>query len=141
MSDADMLRPLSRWDEVEATTVGDGDQQEGVVEPWCELVLDMSLDGRTQRVEMTRHDAELVIEVLHTVLHPHTNRHSPAQRLWAELDDVMDFLMDNDDPEPEDRARAKALAEAIALITQPWSEEPDVGAVREEAVRRWEERE
>lgn len=118
--------------------MGDGDQQNGTVEPWCELVLDMTLNGRTQRVSMTRHDAELVIEVLHSVLHPNTHKSSPVQRLWAELDDVMDFLMDVDDPEPEDKARAKALAEAIALISQPWSEEPDIAAVREEAVRRWE---
>lgn len=138
--DADLLRPLSRWDEVEATSVGDGDQQEGVVEPWCELVLDMTKDGRTERVSMTRHDAELVIEVLHSVLHPNTHKSSPVQRLWTELDDVMDFLMGTDEPEPEDKARAKALAEAIALISQPWSEEPDVAAVRDEAVVRWEQR-
>ena len=140
MSDKDLLIPLSRFDEVEAATVSDVDQLNGTVSDSDELVLDLIREGRTQRIALTRHDAEVIIEVLHSVLHPNAHRSSPVQRLWGELDDVMDFLVDVDDPEPEDRARAKALATAIALISQPWSEEPNIDAIRDEAMDRWESR-
>lgn len=141
MSDGDigLLTQLSQFDEVEAMTVGSEDSLEGNVADSCELVLDLRSGHQTQRLQLTRHDGELIIEVLHTVLHPNTHRSSPVQRLWAELDDVMDFLM-VDDPEPEDKARAKALAEAIAMLATPYSEEPDIDAVRKEAVERWEQR-
>lgn len=133
--DKSLLLELSRFDEVEACTIGSEDEMD---DARAELVLDLTTGGHTRRIELTRHDGEVIIEVLHSVLHPNTHKSSPVQRLWAELDDVMDFLMDVDEPEPEDRARARALAEAIAMISQPWSEEPDVDAIRAEAVERWE---
>lgn len=136
----ELLTELARLDSVEVTAVTTGDHSAGYVNDWCEIVLDLESNGNIRRVELTRHDGELIIEALHEVLHPHTNKHSPVQRLWTLLDDVMDFLMADDEPEPEDKARAKALAEAIALISQPYSEEPDIAAVREEAVARWEAR-
>jgi hypothetical protein len=137
---ADLLRPLARLESVEAIAVGHGDQLEGSVPGWCELVLDLEDETGVRRLSLTRADAELIIEVLFEVLHPQDNKHSPVTRLWAELDDQMDFLRADDDPEPEDRARAKALAFALALLTQPYSPEPDIAAVREQAVERWEQR-
>jgi hypothetical protein len=140
MSDAALLAELARLESVEALTVGDGDHLAGTVPGWCELVLNIEDGKGTRQLQLTRHDAELIIEVLWTVLHPNEHRASPVQRLWSELDDVMDFLMDADEPEDEDKARAKALALSIALISQPHSDEPDVAAVRDEAVARWEQR-
>jgi hypothetical protein len=137
---AKMLRTMTRIESVEATEVGDADQVLGTVPEWCELVLDFEAQGQKRRAHLTRHDGELIIEVLHSVLHPNTHKNSPVQRLWAELDDVMDYLVDVDEPEPEDKVRARALAEAIALIAQPYAEEPDIDAVRAEAMERWENR-
>lgn len=137
---ADLLRQLSRLESVEAIAVGHGDQLDGTVPGWCELALDLEDQTGVRRLCLTRADAELIIEVLFEVLHPQDNKHSPVTRLWAELDDQMDFLRADDEPEPEDRVRARTLALALALLTQPYSPEPDIGAVREEAVRRWEQR-
>lgn len=140
MSDVELLRELA-MSEVEATPVGAGDHTAGTVPPWAEIRLKVSREnGTSVAMDFTRHDCELVIEVLHGVLHPATNRQHPAQRLWAELDETMDYLMDSEDPEPEDRATARALALAIAMVTQPHSEVPDIDTVRAEAVARWEER-
>lgn len=138
--DAELLSVLARFDEVEAITLGDGDHMAGFADPKSEIRLSLTEGGKTVSMDLTRHDSELIIEVLWSVLHPNEHRNSPVQRLWAELDDVMDFLMDEDEPEPEDKARAKALALSIALISQPWAEEPDVDSVRAEAVERWENR-
>ena len=135
---ADLLA-LSQMEECEAVSVGQGDHLSGTVPPWCEIILDMTRSNGTERVHLTRHDAELVIEVLWLTLHPNDNRQSPVTRLWEQLDEAMDYLM-VDDPEAEDQARARALAEAIAMISLPHSDPPDVAAVREEAVARWEAR-
>lgn len=137
MSTADLLRELA---EIEVTAVGSEDSTSGAVEPWCEVVLDLTDEMGTKRIQLRRHDAELIIECLHEVLHPNTHKSSPVTRLWAELDDTMDYLRADDAPEPEDRVRAKTLAWAIALLTQPYTEEPDLGPIRTEAAERWEAR-
>jgi hypothetical protein len=140
MSDVEELLPLSQFDEVEALTVGSGDHDARAVGPKTEIILNLILGGRVQRVEMTRHDAELIIAALHEVLHPHTHKSSPVTRIWEKLDETMDYLMEDDDPEPEDVATARAYATAIAFIRQPLAEAPDIVAVREEAVERWDAR-
>lgn len=133
------LTQLAQLDEVEAFTTTDGDIREDYVPEWCELVLQLKGERGTQQIPLARHDGELIIEVLFSVLHPQDNFSHPVQRLWRELDDVMDFLM-VEDPEPEDKARAKALAEAITMLQCPYSEELDLTLVKQEAVSRWEER-
>lgn len=140
MSTIKDLTMLARMDSVEAVSVGDADHRAGNAPEWSELVLRLEYDDGVRAIPMTRHDGELIIEVLHTELHPNNNKHSPVQRLWAMLDETMDYIMADDDPEPEDKARARALAEAIALISLPWSEELDIDIVRMEAVERWEDR-
>lgn len=137
MSTRALLQELA---EIEVIATSAGDHVAGTVPQWCELVLDLTDEQGTKRIHLRRHDGELIIEALHEVLHPHTNRMSPVARLWEELDDTMDFLRADDEPEEEDRIRARTLALAIALMTQPYAEEPDISAVREEAVKRWEER-
>lgn len=136
MIDAALLQELS---EIEVTATGSGDINSGTVPPWCELVLDLTDDHGTKRIHLRRHDGELIIAALNEVLHPHTHKTSPVARLWEELDETMDYLRADDEPEEEDRVRARTLAFAIALLTQPHGE-ADIDAVREEAVRRWEER-
>jgi hypothetical protein len=131
---------LAELAEIEVIATGAGDHVDGSVPQWCELVLDLTDDSATKRIHLRRHDAELIIEALHEVLHPNTHRTSPVARLWEELDDTMDFLRADDEPEEEDRIRARTLAFAIALLTQPYSEEPDISAVRTEAASRWESR-
>lgn len=131
---------LQELTELEVIATGSGDLADGTAPEWCELVLDLTDDQGTKRIHLRRHDGELMIEALHEVLHPNTHHTSPVARLWEELDDTMDFLRADDDPEEEDRVRARTLAFAIAILTQPYSDEPDIDAVRAEAVRRWEER-
>lgn len=131
---------LQELAEIEVIATGASDHVEGTVPQWCELVLDLTDDEGTKRIHLRRHDGELIIEALHEVLHPHTNKSSPVLKLWEELDDTMDFLRADDEPEEEDRVRARTLAYAIALLEQPYAEEPDIAAVRERAVERWEAR-
>lgn len=137
MSTIDLLRELA---ELEVVAVGSDDATLGTTPPWCEIVLDLTDDMSTKRIHLRRHDGELIIEALHEVLHPSMSKHNPIHRLWEELDEVMDFIRADDSPEPEDRARAKALAFAIALLSQPYAEEPDMDAVRSQAAERWESR-
>lgn len=145
MSDtAKLLTDLSRLSSVEALTVGDGDHTAEVVPPWCELVLNLEDERGTRQLHLTRHDAELIIEVLHEVLHPGTHRSSPVQRIWGHLDEIMDYLMGDDDPEPEDKAAARAYATSLAYLTKPYSAEDDldenINEIRAIAVQRWEDR-
>lgn len=137
MSTQDLLRELA---ELEVIAVGADDHVQGTVPQWCELVLDLTDDMGTKRIHLRRHDAELIIEALHEVLHPHTHKTSPVQRLWEELDDTMDFIRADDEPEEEDRVRARTLAFAIAVLTQPYGTTPNIDAIREEAAERWEAR-
>lgn len=140
--DAALLEELSKFDSVEATTVTDGDHLTGTVEMNTELVLDIDYGGHVRRLELTRHDGELIIEVLYSVLHPHTNRHGGVAKMWSLLDEQMDYLMADDEPEPEDKARAKAIAECITVMLNPLAEPGsiDVTEVREQAIDRWESR-
>jgi len=135
---ARLLAGLSQLDSVEVTPVGNADHVAERVPQWCEITLGIERDGRVQVIPLTRHDGELIIECLHVVLHPGSSK-SPVERLWAELDETMDYLM-VDNPEEEDKATARALALAIAMLTLPYAEEPDVAAIKTEAVVRWEAR-
>ncbi len=140
MNTIEALRTLAQLESVEAVSLGDGDHVFGDVPRWAELMLTLIGEGGARvDLALSRHDAELVIEVLWSVLHPGEHRQSPVQRLWERLDDTVDYLM-VDDPEPEDKARAKALAEAIALISLPFAEEPDIDSIRAQAAERWEQR-
>lgn len=60
------------------------------------------------------------------------------EMLWADLDAVMSRLMaEGEAAEESDKGEAYGLARAIALMDDPW--QPDIDAVRAEAVERWEE--
>lgn len=84
---------------------------------------------------------------------------SIIERLWAELDSIMDRLMVEGlpvDPEPrmgtaglinlaedyrawgEERGKAQGVAYALAMMTNPYR--PDVESIKAQAVARWEAR-
>ena len=88
-------------------------------------------------------------------LQPHAGR-SLIEIYWSELDEILDRLMDEGAPQqyPEDgkswgiapdwqaygeqRGQAQGVAYCIAVMTNPYT--PDVDAIREEAMERWEKR-
>ena len=82
---------------------------------------------------------------------------------WSELDTIVEHLMANSEPEVSDfnsgvqyqdidcgeadrackewgewRGQAQGMAYALALLTNPGA--PDIEAIREEAMQRWEEK-
>lgn len=144
MSTKELLTELALLDSVEVVSVGDADHVAEAVPRWCEIVLHLERDGAVRSVPLTRHDGELIIEALYEVLHPQTHRSSPTQRIWAHLDEMMDFIMGDDDPEPEDKAAARAYATALAYLTKPNSADDDVeqniNDIKALAVERWEAR-
>jgi len=92
------------------------------------------------------------------VLKTLTAGRSLLEILWEELDSIIDQLMSEDEPDKpkedlpsiaigvlcegykmwgELRGQAQGVAYAIAVITDPYS--PNVPAVREQAMQRWEE--
>lgn len=139
MSTKNLLLELARLESVEVVAVGDGDHTAEKVAPWCEIVLNLEDSSGTRQVQLTRHDGELIIEALHEVLHPQDNRRHPAQKIWSELDEIMDYLMEGD-PEPEDKAAARAYATALAYIMKPHADAPDINEIRAIAKERWEAR-
>lgn len=59
---------------------------------------------------------------------------------WDDMDRLMELLMSDHEtevPQEELAAEARALAFCLAHLTDPF--EPSVDAIRDEAVRRWEE--
>lgn len=87
---------------------------------------------------------------------------SISERLWEELDRIMDILMDEGEPDADDyttviaeqfddvkfkddvqqwgehRGNAQGIAYAIAMMYSPYS--PNVPHIKELAMQRWEER-
>ena len=63
-----------------------------------------------------------------------------VQQMWDLLDDVMNELMDADDPKEKDfyKSRARAIAECIAIFMRPFFETAD--EIAAEAVRRYKAR-
>ena len=147
-SDAELLGELATLDEVEAYIPTVKDHQAGSYPDWCELTLRLQrLDDGTlkpsipifQQLLLRRHDGELIIQVLHDVLHP-GHKSGSTEEMWAALDAVVDRIQKRvrkgKSPQPEDRGEALGLATAIALIDNPFK--PDVDAVREVAMERYE---
>jgi len=143
-SDIELLQGLGTLDLVEAVAVGAGDQEAGTVPPWCEIQFEAKRDELKPfhvRWHLKRHDAELIIQVLHKVLHPSAGGHVTTM-LWAELDEVVDRIQKRvergRDPLKADVGRAQGLTRAIAILVNPYAYDED--EVREEAMERYEER-
>lgn len=151
MDDADLLVELATLDEVEATIPTCADQDAGRVPGWCELVLSIKRDAEpfsdgpgeypinTGHLTLRRHDGELIMEVLQSVLHPDRVSSAEAQ-IWDELDTVYARIMKrverDRDPLKRDVGMALGLATALAIMLDPI--EPDVDDIRAQAVERYE---
>jgi hypothetical protein len=146
---AEMLAVLATLDEVEARPNSAYETETGIVPPWSEIRLTMK---RFQSddiggdfpihvdVPLRRHDAELIIEVLWTVLHPATGHPlSAAEQLWDGLDSVVERIQvrveAGKEAKSDDVAIARTLTTALAILDRPYDPDPD--RVREAAMTRW----
>lgn len=145
--DADLLVELATLDEVQAWVPTNADHVSGVTPPWCELVLEIRrTDDESlitawpinERLPLRRHDGELIIQVINDVLHP--DRVSAVDGIWDELDAVVASIqrrVERDrEPLRRDVGIAYGLALALAVLANP--DDPDVDAVRAEAMQRYE---
>jgi hypothetical protein len=128
-SDAELLVELGTLDEVNAEIPTVMDHDQGVVPSWCELRLSINRDDEEPthwplRVDMPlrRHDGELIIQVLHDVLHPTAGGHAGDQ-IWEDLDRVVDKIQRRVgkglNPRNVDVGQALGLATAIARLQTP----------------------
>ncbi len=149
-SDAELLAELATLDEAEAWIPTSTDHEQDVTPPWTEVVLEVRRfdDGSLTpawplnvRMPLRRHDAELIIQVLHDVLHPSSGGQVTVM-LWSELDAVVDRIQKRVErgkaPRLRDVGRAQGLTRAIAIMRNPFAYDED--EVRDEAMERWEER-
>lgn len=151
-SDAELLTELATVDEVSAYIPTNMDHDAGVVPSWCELVLDVRREpmegddpwappGHShirQKWMLRRHDGELLIQVLHDVLHPNVG--VGLDHVWSMLDDAVERIQKRvskgKPPRPADQAEALTLATAIAHVAKP--HDPDVDDVKATAMARFE---
>lgn len=106
--------------------------RDGVIPPWCELVLTLAVDDDPARsVFLTRQAGEDIIDSIHATIHPYIGTSVCGMIEWL-LDDVMDELMEGDKANKE---YARGLATAIAVLRNPHSF--DVDEVRAQALQRW----
>jgi hypothetical protein len=93
------------------------------------------------RMPLRRHDGELIIEVLHQVLHPNAGGVA-NDMIWTELDEVVDRIQarvqKGKEPLKRDVGQALGLATTLAIIENPYAY--DVDSIREAAMERWEAR-
>ena len=106
---------------------------------WSDLTLTIARSPYLHQREMlhlTRPAGEAIIEALHGALHPWAGR-SIIDHLWEALDEAMEPLLDGDgEPTDTQRGYARGLATALAVMYNPLA--PNVDAVRETAIERWE---
>lgn len=142
MEDADLLIELATLDEVSAEIPTSTDHDMGVRPQWCELVLAIKREEDwplNMTVPLRRHDGELIIQVLHDVLHPDAYL-SAGAAIWDELDMVVDRIQRRvergKEPLKRDVGQAQGLTKAIAIMDNPV--EPDEDDVRAVAMERYE---
>lgn len=143
---ADYLAELATVDEVEAYIPTAKDHQEGMTPTWCELVLSITRtdDGTLNpswplnvRMPLRRHDGELIMEVLHSALHPNPGG-AALEQCWDRLDKLVFKIMKRAKKGKDVTAlkgEALGLAYAIAFIDSPM--QPDVDGVRALAMERY----
>lgn len=144
-TDADLLIELASLDEIEAYVPTATEHDLGAVPSWCELVVKMKRTTTDYPLSTTlplrRHDGELIATVINDVLHPDRPT-SASAAIWEGLDDVVDRIQRRvgrgKDPLKADVGQAFGLAMALACIANP--ADPDVDAVRADAMERWEAR-
>ena len=147
-SDAELLSELATLDNVEAWIPTDTDHQQGITPAWCEVVLKVNRSSAqvtnwplSWTATLTRHDAELIIAVLHQVLHP-TSGGTVADMLRRELDEVVDRIQARvdrgKDPLKKDVGLAQGLTRSIAIMVSPYAYDED--EIKAEAMARYEAR-
>lgn len=142
-TDTELLIELATIDEIEAWVPTGAEHDAGTVPSWCELVFKAKRVGSEFPLNVTmplrRHDGELICEVIHDVLHP-DRPSSASSAIWDELDAAVDSIQRRigrgKEPLKADVGQALGLATALAMIANP--ADPDVDAVRAEAMERWE---
>ena len=129
--------PIQPEFNIEARIPDDVEMRRGVPD-WCDLIISVQHeDGAAHQIPMTRVAGELLIDVVGQTLHDWAGM-SIIERIWAELDEVMDGLMDGSDAGEAAKGSALGLATALATMYNPLN--PNVDAIREQAVDRWTER-
>lgn len=130
-STADLLAELGTLDEVEVRIPTAVEHSQSALPKWCELIMEVKRTNEfpiNLRIPMNRHDGELIIEVIHSVLHPHAGG-SIRDGLWLELDKVIDRIMRRVDkgkePLKADVGEARGLTTAIARMTNPYEPSED----------------
>lgn len=115
------------------------DANDRSVPAWSDLTLTVTQEGSgSRRLDLTRGAGEAIVEALHGALHPWAGM-SIIDHLWAALDDEVDNLKSGSKTVGEyNKGRANGLAQALATMYNPI--EPNVDAVREAAMERWEDR-
>lgn len=141
---AELLEELATLDEVEAYVPTGKDHDAGAVPEWCELVMTVKRGGDwplRASMPLRRHDGELIIEVLDSVLHPNRGG-GAADMLWRDLDAVVDRIQRRVerglDPRKADVIEARVLSTALAYVQSPY--EPDVDLIKDLAMQRYETR-
>jgi hypothetical protein len=139
---ADLLAELATL-EVEAERATDAHSRVGWP-AWAEVILTARRIGESPlniKAPLRTHDAELIIEVLHNLLHP-TAGGAAADQLWGDLDNVLERIMRRvhrgKDPLKADMGEARGLTRALALMTNPY--DPDEDVVKGVAMERYEVR-
>jgi hypothetical protein len=135
------LLELASVDEVEAYIPTSTEHDLGITPTWCEVVLKIRRAGDwpvRADLPLRRHDAELIVQCLHEVLHP--ARSSVAgEQMWDQLDACVDRIQrrvnKGKEPMRKDVGEAFGLASAIAAVNNPM--EPDIDDVRATAMQRW----
>jgi hypothetical protein len=141
---AEMLQELATLDLVEAEVPTVAEHTAGVVPPWCELRLKIrrEQDDATNfplniDIPLRRHDGELIIEVIHDVLHRKTG--VAGELIWAELDACVERIMKRrtkgKEPRDADIAEAMGLSKALAYLANPM--QPELDDIKWAATERW----
>lgn len=134
--------------EITARIPTDKDQREGDTPEWCDLTLTFSdpIHADSEATELvavtvylTRAAGEVILDTVNSALHPHAGG-SARDRLWEDLDTLTDLLMDETDFTDGEinRGKARGIARALAILTTPY--DPDMDAITDEAMERWEGR-
>lgn len=114
------------------------DANDRAVPNWSDLTLTIQQEGSgARRLDLTRGAGEAIVEALHGALHPWAGM-SIIEHIWAALDGEIDTLKSSKTAGEWNKGMALGLATALAIMYNPV--EPNVDAVREAAMERWEER-
>jgi len=139
-----LFEELSTLDDVSAWIPTSKDHDAEAVPSWCELVLEIKRKNDwpvNTQIPLRRHDGEWVLDAIHEALHPRAGG-TVAEMLWNELDDVVIRIQRRVErgkaPRNTDVGEARGLARAIAIMVNPYGY--DIDSVRDEAMRRYEER-